>query len=111
MNDMIDDAISAERKKQKESNKDREHKYILSVIILSAFTVVIAMVLYCSFGLLTGQIVIQDPGTIAMVAGLIGTLIGYMAGLASNVTGYWFGSSAGSSIKDKAIADAMSKPQ
>jgi hypothetical protein len=106
MNDIIDDKISTDTKA---ANADREHKYILSIIILLAFTAIIAMVLYCAFGLLTGEIVIKDPGTIAMVAGLIGTLIGYVAGLASNVTGYWFGSSAGSSVKDKAMAEAISK--
>lgn len=81
----------------------------LGVTILGIFAVIMGCVLWASFLVLTGGIVVKDIGTVAMVSGLIGTVVGYVASNAQQVVNFFFGSSKGSSDKTESMANAISK--
>ena len=54
-------------------------------------------------------ITIKDVSVVAAIAGMVGSVVGYIAANAQQVVGYFFGSSAGSSSKTDAMGDAVSK--
>ena len=81
----------------------------LGIAILITFATLMGFVMYGSFQLLTGGIVLKDVAVASVVSGLIGTVIGYVAGNAQQVVGYYFGSSKGSADKTDALASAVSK--
>jgi uncharacterized membrane-anchored protein len=64
------------------------------------------LVVYGCFMLLTGKMTV-DAGTAATVAGLVGTVMGYVAANAQQVLGYFFGSSQGSAQKSDHLADSL----
>lgn len=78
----------------------------LGIAILATFGTLMGFVMYGSFQLLTGGIVLKDVAVASVVSGLIGTVIGYVAGNAQQVVGYYFGSSKGSADKTDALAKA-----
>lgn len=64
-------------------------------------TVVIAGFMGCVYAVLGGHVAdLKDP----LIAGLIGTLIGYTSAKADQVVSYYFGSSASSKAKDDTLA-------
>lgn len=79
----------------------------LGVVILSIFAMIMSSVLWASFQVLTGGIVIKDIGTVAMVSGLIGTIVGYAAANAQQVVNYFYGSSKGSNDKTESMGRAI----
>jgi len=58
--------------------------------------------LFVVFCVVTGRVELKD----AMVAGMIGTVIGYLSAKADQVIGYYFGSSAGSDRKTELMGRA-----
>lgn len=78
----------------------------LGIVILSIFAIVMVAVLWGSFAMMNGTLQV-DPGVAAMVAGLVGTVTGYVAANAQQVTGYFFGSSRGSADKTDRMATQM----
>ena len=81
----------------------------LGVIVLIIFAVTMTAVLYACYSLLNGGITIKDVSVVAAIAGMVGSVVGYVAANAQQVVGYFFGSSAGSSSKTDAMGDAVSK--
>jgi uncharacterized membrane protein len=78
----------------------------LGIAVLSTFAVLMGVVLVGCFYLLTGQLK-ADPAVAAMVAGMIGTVVGYVAANAQQVTSYFFGSSRGSNEKTSLLAGSV----
>lgn len=81
--------------------------FYLGVIILVVFTVLMGAVLWAAFAILVRGIDIKDPGTVAVVFTLVGTIVGYVAALAQQVSNFNFGSSKGSADKSTAMASAV----
>lgn len=79
----------------------------LGIAILLTFAGVMVAVLWGSFQMIAGLIPIKDAGFASTVAGLVGTVIGYVAANAQQVVGYFFGSSKGSADKTDAMAAAV----
>lgn len=79
----------------------------LGIAILLTFAGVMVAVLWGSFQMIAGLIPIKDAGFASTVAGLVGTVIGYVAANAQQVVGYFFGSSKGSADKTDALAAAV----
>lgn len=75
----------------------------LGIAVLATFAVLMGVVLVGCFLILKGEMKI-DPAMAAMVAGMIGTCVGYVAANAQQVTSYFFGSSRGSSDKTALLA-------
>ena len=79
----------------------------MGVAVMLTFSVTVGGAMYGSLQLLTGGIKIMDPGVVATVSGLVGTLIGYVAANAQTVMQFFFGSSSGSQAKTDALAKAF----
>lgn len=100
---MIDAGIKLEELAavDRASARDREVKTgdhwtprILASVVVGGF-------LACVYAVLSGYVQgMKDP----MVAGLVGTLIGYTSAKADQVVSYYFGSSASSKAKDETIS-------
>jgi hypothetical protein len=72
---------------------DRTTPRVLAAVVMSGF-------LFCVWAILTGRVHnLSDP----IVAGLVGTLIGYASAKADQIVSYYFGSSAGSKAKDELL--------
>ena len=79
----------------------------LGISILLTFAVLMGAVLWGCYEMITGGLHIQDPGTVAVIFTLIGTVVGYLASNAQQVVGFFFGSSHGSQSKSDAMAGAV----
>lgn len=67
---------------------------VLAAVVVGGF-------LFCVYAVLAGFVKeLKDP----MVAGMVGTLIGYTSAKADQVISYYFGSSASSKYKDETIS-------
>ena len=62
-----------------------------------------------AYALLTGRVVVENPALVGMLAGLVGTVIGYVSANAQQVMGFFCGSSKGSETKTDAMAAAFSQ--
>jgi hypothetical protein len=91
-----DDRNSA-RKREIESGDTWTPRIIAFMTIFAAFAV--------TWYVLSGQV---KNLTDATVVGMIGTLIGYVFGIANQVISYYFGSSHGSKQKTDAMSNALS---
>lgn len=80
----------------------------LGIAVLLTFAVLMGVVLWGSYQIMTGQAKL-DPGALAIVSTLIGTVIGYVAANAQQVVSYFFGSSKGSDTKGSQIGDALAE--
>lgn len=96
-------------KDAREKFASSEGVFYLGLAILVTFAVLMAVALGGSYYLLTSANVVTNPGLVAAVFGLVGTIIGYVAANAQQVVGYFFGSSSGSKEKSAALTDAISK--
>lgn len=81
----------------------------MGVAVLITFAIIMVAVLWAAFQLLAGGITIKDVSVVAAIAGMVGSVVGYVAANAQQVVGYFFGSSAGSASKTDAMGDAVSK--
>ena len=81
--------------------------FYMGVAILLTFFVLMSLVLAFCFRILTKGIQIPDPGTVAVVFTLIGTIVGYVAANAQTVVNFEFGSSRGSAQKSDDMASAV----
>lgn len=89
------------------AHADNDNVFRLGITILGIFAGIMGAVLWASFQVLTGGIIIRDIGTVAMVSGLIGTVVGYVASNAQQVVNYFYGSSKGSSDKTESMGRAI----
>lgn len=79
----------------------------LGIAILITFSLIMGAVMFTAHDMLLGGMTIKDPSIVAVVFGLVGTVLGYVASNAQQVVGYFFGSSKGSSDKTEAMAKAV----
>lgn len=84
-----------------------DHIFWLGVGVLITFAMATCLELYGAYKILSGTILINDVSVAAAVFGLLGNIIGYVAGNAQQVVGFFFGSSRGSDAKTNAMAAAM----
>lgn len=96
---MIDDVKDA----RSHANKEL---YDLAFIIVGGFILLMAMVLYGCFEIISGGITIKDPTSIAIVSGLVGTVVGALGGQSQTVMNFLYGGSIGSRNNGAALADA-----
>ncbi len=80
----------------------------MGVVILMTFATIMGVVLYACFKLLDGGITIKDVSVVAAIAGMVGSVIGYVAANAQQVVSYFFGSSHGSAAKTDSMGASMS---
>lgn len=81
----------------------------MGITILFTFAVIMGFVLYACFELLNGGITIKDVSVVAAIAGMVGSVVGYVAANAQQVVSYFFGSSHGSATKTDSMGDSMTK--
>jgi len=79
----------------------------LGISVLCIFAVTMVAVLFACYQLLEGGISIKDVSVVAAIAGMVGSVVGYVAANAQQVVGYFFGSSAGSQQKTDALGNAV----
>lgn len=85
-----------------------ENVFVMGCIILGVFGALMALVLTGCFLLMTGRVTV-DPGTLAVCAGLIGTVVGYVAANAQQVVSFFYGSSKGSKDSGDRIGQALTE--
>lgn len=85
-----------------------ENVFTLGCIILGVFGGLMALVLTGCFFLMTGRVTV-DSGTLAVCAGLIGTVVGYVAANAQQVVSFFYGSSKGSKDSGDRIGEALTE--
>lgn len=90
------------------ANSQNDRVFWLGIAVLTIFAIVMFGALWGSYALLTGEVAIKDPTTASMVAGFVGTIIGYVAANAQQVVSFFFGSSRGSERKTESMASAFS---
>ena len=101
--------FTADTQDARKSFGQQKQIFQLGVCILIIFAFVMGFTLYASYLLLNGGITIKDVSTVAAIAGMVGSIIGYVAGNAQQVVSYFFGSSHGSNQKTDSMSDSISK--
>jgi hypothetical protein len=81
--------------------------YRLGVVILGTFAGLMGAVLYECYRMIEGGMQIKDPGTVAVIFTLIGTIVGYLASNAQQVVNFFFGSSHGSQAKTDSMSQSI----
>lgn len=105
----LDKAFIADTSDARHVFAENKGVFRLGIVILMTFAIIMIAVLWGSFELMTGGITIKDVAIVATVAGLVGTVVGYVAANAQQVVSYFFGSSRGSSDKTAAMSNAISR--
>ena len=108
INQAADAALIADTSDARHTFGKDENVFVLGCIILSAFALLMALVLTGCFFLMTGKVTV-DPGTLAVCAGLIGTVVGYVAANAQQVVSFFYGSSKGSKDNGDRIGAALTE--
>ncbi|MBT2322511.1 hypothetical protein J7E62_09155 [Variovorax paradoxus] len=108
INQAADAALIADTSDARHTFGKDENVFVLGCIILSAFALLMGLVLTGCFFLMTGRMTV-DPGTLAVCAGLIGTVVGYVAANAQQVVSFFYGSSKGSKDNGDRIGAALTE--
>jgi RsiW-degrading membrane proteinase PrsW (M82 family) len=85
-----------------------DNVFVMGCIILGVFAVLMGLVLTGCFFLMTGKVEV-DPSTMAVCAGLIGTVVGYVAANAQQVVSFFYGSSKGSKDSGDRLGAALTE--
>ncbi|ACC76165.1 hypothetical protein PPMP20_19060 [Paraburkholderia phymatum] len=93
----------------REANARNDKVFWLGVVILATFALVMFASLWGAYALLTGRVVVENAALVGMVAGFVGTVIGYVSANAQQVVGFFYGSSKGSEAKTDAMAAAFTQ--
>lgn len=104
-----DKAYLADRADARKAGAGKDNIFYLGLAILGTFGVIMGLVLYGCFSLLTGGITIKDVAVVAAVFGLLGSVLGYVGANAQQVVGFYYGTSLGSSQKTAALVEAVSR--
>lgn len=108
INQAADSALIADTSDARHTFGGNENVFVLGCIILGAFAALMGLVLTGCFFLMTGRVTV-DPGTLAVCAGLIGTVVGYVAANAQQVVSFFYGSSKGSKDNGERIGAALTE--
>lgn len=99
---VIDDVRDA-----RSHNADNKQLWVIAWLILVTFAICMGMVLYGCYVILSGGITIKDVAVVAAVAGLIGSIVGYVAANAQTVINFLFGGSLGSRNNAQALSASV----
>lgn len=106
----LDQAYIADTQAARDAHKGDSAVLRLGIAVLATFAIIMCGVLITAHELLMGSgLRTTDPGTIAAVFGLVGSVVGYVAANAQQVCAYFFGSSKGSKDKTDALASAIAQ--
>lgn len=97
----------ADTQDARKANAGNNGTFKMGVAILTTFFVLMALVLFACYRILTKGMLIHDPGTAAVVFTLVGTIVGYVASNAQTVVNFEFGTSRGSAKKSDDMASAI----
>lgn len=87
-------------------NANNAAVFHLAYVVLGTFAAIMSAVLYGCYQLISGGIVIADAAVVAAIAGLVGSVVGYVAANAQTTMNFIFGGSLGSRASGTALADA-----
>lgn len=73
------------------TNAASDRVFVLGCLILGTFAVIMGSALYGSYALLTGKFLVENAAVVGMVAGFVGTVMGYVSANAQQVVGFFFG--------------------
>lgn len=102
-------AFIADTEDARRANAANQRVFWLGVVILGTFAAIIGMSLWGAYLILVGKLPVENAAVVGMVAGFVGTIVGYAAANAQQVTGFYYGSSKGSESKSDAMAAAFQK--
>lgn len=103
-------AYLADRQNARQAHHGDKGVFWLGIAVLATYALVLGSALAGAYWLLViGDLKNMDPGTVAAVFALIGTIVGYIASDAKAVVGYYFGSSKGQTDGGRDLADAVTK--
>lgn len=95
--DVAEDGLAVDDVKDARAhNAQNAGVFRLAYATLVGFLLVMGFVLYGVYAVLVGGISIKDPGVVAAVAGLVGSIVGYVAANTQTVYNFIFGGSLGS---------------
>jgi hypothetical protein len=100
-------AYLADTADARKANAGNKGTFYMGVSILSAFAILMVLVLVMCWKILVGGITIKDVSVVAVVFTLIGSVVGYAASNAQTVVNFEFGTSRGSTGRADAMADAV----
>lgn len=80
----------------------------LAIAILTGWLIITAGTLIGLFLILTGGVEIKDVAIVATVFTVLGSTVGYVSNSAQQVLSYFYGSSRGSLVKTRELAQAIS---
>lgn len=96
-----------DRKNARQVNSGRDAVWWIAITVLLSFVAIMAAVLHGCYMLIVGGMTVKDPGVIAAVAGLVGSVVGYVASNAQTVINFIYGGSLGSEKKTDALAASV----
>lgn len=96
-----------DRASARTSNSNRDATWWIGASILVTFALIMSAVLYGCYGILTGGITIKDSAVVAAVAGLVGSVVGYVASNAQTFVNFIFGGSLGADKHSASMAAAV----
>ena len=102
-----DQAAIADVQDARRSNSSNEQLWRIAWVVLVTFAIVMAGVLWGCYSMLTGTVTIKDVAVVAAVAGLVGSIVGYVAANAQTVINFLFGGSLGSRNTGAALGAAV----
>lgn len=91
----------------RKANAGNEQLWRVAWVVLITFAVVMAGVLWGCFLMLSGETTVKDVALVAAIAGLIGSIVGYVAANAQTVINFLFGGSLGSRNSGSALGVAV----
>ena len=98
---------SADQIDARKNNSGRDQVWWLAASVLLTFAVIMVVVLYGCWAILSGGITVKDVSVVAAISGLIGSVVGYVAANAQTVVNFVFGGSLGSEHKTDALASSV----
>lgn len=93
----------------RKTNAANVRVFWLGVVILGTFAGIMFASLYGAYALITGKMPVQNVAVVGMVAGFVGSILGYNAANSQQVIGFFFGSSRGSDLKSEQMATAFTQ--
>jgi hypothetical protein len=100
-------AVIDDRKDARKLNTGNLGTWRIAYVVLATFAVIMGATLWGCWTLLSGGITTKDVAVVAAVAGLVGSIVGYVAANAQTVINFIFGGSLGSEKKTDAMAASV----
>lgn len=89
------------------ANSGNEQLWRIAWVVLVTFALVMSGVLWGCYSMLSGNVTIKDVAVVAAIAGLVGSIVGYVAANAQTVINFLFGGSLGSRSNGAALGAAV----